>query len=326
MAPASAPSHLSPSWEDSVNLGRQNIHPQSRPHVGLLTSEVPSDDVGDDPSRPYPLCPWGCSSSNPGREGLSSGTRGPRALRKHDIPLAICKRVILPFTLPLIAPVSYSSDCIIHESTKGGVKNTYSKGAIWSVQGFEPLDDSFPVGARATVVSVPGIWWEWAWLVGGLERGPKGLKGSLRATESRGPRQFTVLYNEAEMGCALFSEPRTFEGTKWVHPLPWPNIVNVANFENNLVSRTDKVKQSVMLGKQTLCKVNPWRKQSLIKSTSSSQSLGTSGPLRKERGKAVEGLLKVLCPGMAPGNSRDRQVGCNQIIESTFILLTIQTI
>ena len=76
----------------------------SKPHLQLLTSEVPANDVRDDPSWPYPLCPWGCGSSDPGREGLSSSMQGPRALWKQGVLLSICKRVGLPFTLLLIPP------------------------------------------------------------------------------------------------------------------------------------------------------------------------------------------------------------------------------
>lgn len=73
VVPAFAPFHLDSSWENTINLGRQSTQPQRRPHLGPLTSEVPSDDVGDDPSRPYPLCPRGCGSSDTRRKGLSSG-------------------------------------------------------------------------------------------------------------------------------------------------------------------------------------------------------------------------------------------------------------
>lgn len=75
-------------------------------------------------------------------------------------------------------------------------------------------------------------------------------------------------------------------------PIPCPDQmpVNVAKVENNLASLTNKVNQSVMLGRQTLRKINPWKKQSLMKSPSPSQSLSTAGPLREGRGKEMEAL------------------------------------
>ena len=84
--------------------GKTKAPAPSQPHLELLTNEVPSNDVRDDPSRPYPLCPRGCGSSDPGREGLSSSMQGLRALWKQGILLSICKRVGLPFTLLLIPP------------------------------------------------------------------------------------------------------------------------------------------------------------------------------------------------------------------------------
>lgn len=148
---------------------------------------------------------------------------------------------------------------------------------------------------------VPGLRWKEAGLLEALHT----LWGSMEAGENQAGTEQGILWDGVESGMRYLLWEYRRELTEPISPAltKCPSMLQMWKIIWPVWQS-----EPACDGSDTLCKMSPWKKQRLIKSPSSSQSLGTARPLREGGGKEVEALLRFGVHGGAP-EIVDRQVG-----------------